>query len=102
MLKKSLDHSRTIDKYICNNLHVVVSLVKLFNANFLTSSLCGVEDSTSACFTTAYTGKKIRNQIKKQADMLLPVSPKMGLGNICSMLNVYDVVPRVRRTNTAN
>ena len=38
---------------------VVVSLGKTLNANFLTSSLCGVEDSTGFCFTTAYTRKKI-------------------------------------------
>ena len=46
--------------------------------------------------------KKIKNQIKKQAVMVLPVSPKVGLGNNCSMLNVYGVVPGVRRINRTN
>ena len=32
---------------------------------------------------------------KKQTEMVLPVSPKVGLGSNCAMLNVYDVVPRV-------
>ena len=50
-----------------------------------------------------YTGeKKIKKPNKKQADMVLPVSPKVGLGNNCPLLNVYDVVPRVRRKNRSN
>ena len=40
---------------------------------------------------------------KQQVDMALPVSPnKVGLGNNCPMLNVYDVVPRVRKINRSN
>ena len=31
--------------------------------------------------------------------MVLPVSPKVGLGNNCFVLDVYDVVPRVGRIN---
>ena len=41
-------------------------------------------------------------KIKKQAGMVLPVSPKVGLGYNCPMLNVYDVIPRVRRINRTN
>ena len=67
--------------------YVVVPLGKTLNANFQTDSLCGVEDSTDVCFTTAFT----REKIKKQADMVLPVSPKVGLRNNYPML--YDVVP---------
>ena len=31
--------------------------------------------------------------------MVLPVSPKVGQGNNCPMLNENDVVPQVRRIN---
>ena len=55
----------------------------------LIPNLCGVEDSTGICFTTAYVPKK---KIKKQTDMVLPVSPKVGLGNNCPLLHIYDVV----------
>ena len=73
--------------------YVVVSLGKTLNVNFLTRTLCGMEDSTSVCFTTAYIpGKKIKNQIKSQLDLMFSVSSKVGLGNNCAMLNVYDVV----------
>ena len=75
---------------------------KTFNANFQTGSLCGVEDSTGFCFPAAYTGEKNKKPNKKQADMVLQVSPKVSLGNKCPMLNVYDVVPRVRRINRTN
>ena len=51
-------------------------------------------------FTTAYTGeKKLKTQIKKQANMILPVSSKAGFGTNCPMLIVYDVVPLIRRIN---
>ena len=41
------------------------------------------KDSTAVCFTTAFTEeKKLKNQIKKQADM------EVGLGSNCPMLNV--------------
>ena len=70
-----------------------------FNANFHTGSLCGVEESAGVCFKTAYTGEK---KNKKQADMALSVSPKVGLDNNCPMLNVNDVVPQVRRINRSN
>ena len=53
----------------------------MLNANFLTCSLCDVEDSTSFCFTATYAGEKtIKKQIEKQEDMILPVSLKVGLG----------------------
>ena len=36
--------------------------------------------------------EKKENQIKKQANVVLPVSPKVGLGNNnCPMLNIYDI-----------
>ena len=48
-------------------------------------ALCVVwKDSLGVCFTTAYTPKKN----KKQADLVLLVSPKVCLGNNCPMLNV--------------
>ena len=73
------------------------------NANFLTGSLYGVEDRTGVFFTTAYTGEKINKKPnKKQTDLTLPVSPKVGLGNNCPVLDVYDVVPRVSRINRTN
>ena len=34
--------------------------------------------------------------------MVLQVSAKVGLGNNCPMLNVYDFVPRVRKVNGSN
>ena len=40
------------------------------------------------CFTTACTGKELLN--KKHADMILPVSPKVFLGNKYSMLNAHE------------
>ena len=47
-----------------------------------------------------YQRKKLKNQIKKkQADMVLPVSPKVGLDNNCPKFNVNDVVPRVWKIN---
>ena len=49
--------------------------------------------SSGVCFTTAYTGEKLKKSNKKQADMVLPVSLEVGLGYNCPMLNVYDVVP---------
>ena len=57
------------------------------SVNIPTGSLCDVKDNTCVCFTTAYTGKK-----KKQLDIVLPVSPKVGLGNNYPMLNVHDIV----------
>ena len=78
--------------------YIVVSLEKTLSANFVTGSLRDVEDSTGVCFTTAYIGeKKIKNQNKKQVDMVLPVSPTVGLGNNCPLLNIYNV-----RTNSTN
>ena len=43
---------------------VVVSLEKTLNANFLKGFLCVVEDSTSVCFTTAYTREKMFGKTK--------------------------------------
>ena len=34
--------------------------------------------------------------------MVQPVFPKVGLSKNCPMLNVYGVVPRVRRINRSN
>ena len=51
------------------------------------------KDSTGISFTTAYSGEKIKSQIKRQANRELPVSPKVGLGNNCLMPNAYDAVP---------
>ena len=84
----------------------VLCLEKTLNANFLTGSLCDVEDySTGVCFTTTYNiytrEIKIKKTNKKQADNrqdmvpVLPVSPKVGLGNNFRMLNIYDVISQV-------
>ena len=43
-----------------------------------------------------------KNQSKKQADVVLSLSSKMNLGNNCSMLNINDFVPSVRRVNRYN
>ena len=58
--------------------------------------------STGVCFTTAYTRETNKKTKEKTADVILPVSPKMGLGSNYPILNVYDVVPRVRMINTYN
>ena len=34
----------------------------------------------------AYTGEKMKKQNHKQANMVLPVPPKVGVGNNCLML----------------
>ena len=34
----------------------------------------------------AYTGEKMKKQNNKQANMVLPVSLKVGVGNNCAML----------------
>ena len=39
--------------------------------------------SIGVCFTMAYTGEKIKN---KKANMVLPVSPKVAVGDNCIML----------------
>ena len=84
------------------------------NASFLTGSLCGVEDKHRCLFhNDTYGRKKIKKPYKKIADMVLPVSPKVDIGyqclivfvlpmHNCPMLNVNDVVPRVRRINRTN
>ena len=38
--------------------YVIMSLGKTVNADFLTGSLCGIEESAGVCFTTAFTGEK--------------------------------------------
>ena len=77
----------------------------ILNANFLTGSLCGVERQHRGLFHYGiYRRKKIKKQNKKQkkqADMALPVSMKVGLGNNFPSLT-FDVVPRVRRINRTN
>ena len=55
-------------------------------ANFLAGTLCNVED---VCFKTAYRAyrrKKKEIKTKKQADMVLPVSPKVSLVTIALCL----------------
>ena len=44
------------------------------------------------CLTTAYTGENLKEQIKKQPDVTLSVSP-------FPYTEVYDVVQRVSRMN---
>ena len=82
---------------------------------FPTGTLCGGKDkhrclvySSTYCTNTiqyntyiysTYNNTKLN---KKQTDMVLLISPKVGLGNNCFMLNVYDVVRRARRINRSN
>ena len=62
--------------------------------------LCAVsKTSTGLCFTMAYTGEK--NE-KKQVDIVLLVFLKVDLAKNCLMLNLYDAIPRVKRTNKYN
>ena len=72
------------------------------NVNYLTGTLCGVEDHHKCLFYNGIYRRKKNKPNRKQADMVLPVSPKVGLGNNYSTLNVYDVVRRVRRINKYN
>ena len=44
--------------------------------------------SIGVCFTMAYTGEKIKKQNNKKANMVLPVSPKVGVCDNCLMLLV--------------
>ena len=46
-----------------------------------------------AHFTTEY----INENKKTQVDKLLLVSPKVGLGRNCLILNIYNVIPLVKR-----
>ena len=82
---------------------MVVSLRKTLDANFLTGSLCGVEDKHRCLFHSGiYWRKNKKKTNKNQVDMVLPVSPKEGLNCNCPMINVYDAVPQVRRMNRSN
>ena len=44
----------------------------------------------------------MQNEIKKQADMAIPLSTEMGLGTNCLMLNVSDIAPQVSKINSNN
>ena len=66
------------------------------NANFLTSTLCGMVvwyGRTSAYFTKAYSGENKSKNMQRWYWMYHQVD----LGNNCPMLYVNDVVPRARR-----
>ena len=66
-------------------------------------TLCGRLALVSVSQRTAYTGEKNEiNQIKNKRKLLLPISPKVALGNNYPMINVYDFLARVRRINTTN
>ena len=79
---------------------------KKLYANFLTGTLCGVEDWHKFRLSGEKTLKKSNKKEtkKKQAEMVLPVpeSPKMSLGNNnnCPLLNVYHVVPQIERIDS--
>ena len=69
---------------------------------FLTHILRGVEDWHKYLFHICKNREKKTTKKKtneKQANVVLQVSPKMSLCNNCPMLNVYKIVPRVRRIN---
>ena len=68
--------------------------------NFLTATLSDVEDKHKCLFHNGiYRRKKLKNQIKKQVDIVLPLSPKVGLSDKCFTHNVSDAIPRMRRLN---
>ena len=70
-----------------------------FNANFLTSSFCGMEDSTGDCFTTAFTGEKnLKNQIKNKWTLCCRYLRKWVWVTIALCLT-SDVAQRVRKIN---
>ena len=75
-----------------------VSLGKTLNVVLLTGiyTLCGVEEKQKCLFYN-----DIYQKIKKeQADMVLLLSLKVGLGENCPMLNICYIVPKARRINT--
>ena len=65
-------------------------------------ALCVVRQHRCLFDNGIYWRKTLKNAKKEQADMVLPISPKVALGNKRPMPNVYDVVPQVRRINRTN
>ena len=58
------------------------------NTYFLTGTLCGVEDEQRCLFHNCkYRKKNIKKPKKNQAEMLLPLSPKMDLVSNCPVLD---------------
>ena len=82
---------------------LVLGIILTLKSIFLTDSLCGLKDKHRClkdkhrCLfnNDIYQSKKLKKPNKKQTDMVLPVSSKVGLGNNCPMLNVHNVVPLV-------
>ena len=58
-------------------------------------ALCVVRQHRCLFDNGIYWRKTLKNAKKEQADIVLPVSPKVALGNKRPMPNVYDVVPQV-------
>ena len=73
---------------------VLAFLEKTLKANLLTGLVW--KTSSDICFTAAYAGEEKKRTNKKQADMVLLISSKVGLSNQCPTSKVYDVVPRLR------
>ena len=75
-----------------------MSFRMVLDANFLTGILCGVKDKhkTSICFTTVYIGE---NNKKARGRGTAGVSEEGSGQHNCPILNVHNVVPRVRRMN---
>ena len=71
-------------------MHYLLILQHLPEKNFNKYSISTVQKtSIGVCFTMAYAGEKMKKQNNKQANMVLPVSPKVGVGNSCLMLLMF-------------
>ena len=75
--------------------------VLVINTNYLTGTLWVYKISTGVCFIAKFNGEKNENNQKTSGHGTAGTS-KSGLGNNQPMLNVYDVVPRVRKINRYN
>ena len=66
--------------FYCSGHYVILFLVKILNADFLTGTICGVKD-TGVCLTAAY--RPAGENKRKQTDIVPPLPPKVDLGNSC-------------------
>ena len=64
--------------------YIIVSLGKTCNANFITTTLCRVEDKHRCVFHNGIYWRKNR----KQTNPILPGALKVSLGNNCPMLKL--------------
>ena len=69
--------------------HILLQKKKEKVVNFLISILRGAELQAKGSVSQRHVAY-LPEKTKKQADMVLPLSPRKGLGNNISMSNVYD------------